>query len=259
MATDWTIGSERWRQTLRSGAESLGVPLDSSAVDGFTAHALEMLRWNTRMNLTAITDPFEVAVKHYIDSIAPAELIPPDARLMDIGSGAGFPGIPLKILFPTLTVTLTDAVRKKVSFLNHAGRLLKLKNFRALHVRIEPVQSHRPIVDESAGHGIGGGGDLGGRFYDVVITRALASLDDVVSMALPLLVEGGRVIALKGSLLQAEIDSAKRIAERLATNRDSDCGWPAISVQRYRLPFLQDERSIVSVTLGSAGKGTVQD
>ena len=257
MATDWTIGSEKWKQTLRSGAESLGVTLDRSAVDGFTAHAFEMMRWNTRINLTAITDPFEMAVKHYIDSIAPANLIPPDARLMDIGSGAGFPGIPLKILLPSLVVTLTDAVRKKISFLNHAGRTLKLTNFTALHVRIEKAQTHRALADGSAGHGSAVGGVLGEGLYDVVIARALASLDDIMSMALPLLAEGGRVVALKGRLSQAEIDSAMRVAECLATNPDRDRGLPAISVKRYRLPFLQSERSIVSVTFGSTGKGAV--
>ena len=90
----------------------------------FPAHALELIRWNTKINLTAITDPLDVAVKHYIDSIATADLIPRHARLLDIGSGAGFPGIPLKIMFPSLSATLTDAVRKKVNFLNHSGRIL---------------------------------------------------------------------------------------------------------------------------------------
>ena len=82
-------------------------------------HAAELVRWNQKINLTAITDPFEVAVKHFLDSLPAARLLPKDATLLDIGSGGGLPGLPLKILMPSLSITLIDASRKKVNFLKN--------------------------------------------------------------------------------------------------------------------------------------------
>jgi 16S rRNA (guanine527-N7)-methyltransferase len=253
MVTEWTIGSEDWKERIHVGAESLGITLNRSVVDRFSIHALELMRWNTKINLTAITDPFEVAVKHYIDSIAPADLIPQRARLLDIGSGAGFPGIPLKIMFPSMTATLIDAVRKKVSFLNHSGRTLQLKNFRALHVRIEKGQSIRGAQTGRRKNAVASSRKIppvGGVFqknFDVVVARALATLDDVLLMAWPLLARKGRIIALKGRLTEAEIESASRTVERLMTKQERAIGSPRVFVKRYKLPFLGDERSIFAV------------
>ena len=253
MVTEWTIGSEDWKDRIQAGAISLGITLDRSTVDLFSVHALELMRWNTKINLTAITDPLDVAVKHYIDSIAPAELIPQHARLLDIGSGAGFPGIPLKIMFPSLTATLTDAVRKKVTFLNHSGRTLQLKNFRALHVRIEKgqslggAQSGRQNKTTTSRRKISPAGGVFQHNFEVVVARALASLDAFLTMAWPLLARKGRIVALKGRLTEAEIDSASRTVERLVSNQDHSIGSPQIIVKRYTLPFLGDERSIFAV------------
>ena len=140
------IGTEEWKEVIRTGAGQLGVTLSRSAVDQFALHARELLLWNNKINLTAITEPLAVAVKHYIDAVAPAGLIPPQARLLDIGSGGGFPGIPLKIMKPSLSLTVIDAARKKVSFLNQAGRLLHLKDYRVFHMRIERLRNAEDIL-----------------------------------------------------------------------------------------------------------------
>ncbi|MCP4693468.1 MAG: 16S rRNA (guanine(527)-N(7))-methyltransferase RsmG, partial [Desulfobacterales bacterium] len=99
------IGSNRWKRLLLDGAARLGAPMDESQAEAFAEHARELLLWNRSISLTTITDPRAVAVKHFLDSLAPASLLPENARLLDIGSGGGFPGIPLKVLFPAMTVT----------------------------------------------------------------------------------------------------------------------------------------------------------
>jgi len=134
------IGSDKWKRIILSGAGEVNISVDSTQVDQFAIHARELLRWNQKINLTAVTDPLSVAVKHYLDSIAPAKILPHAGSLLDIGTGGGFPGIPLKILLPSLSVTLIDASRKKVSFLKHAGRTLGLRDFKVLHIRAEDLR-----------------------------------------------------------------------------------------------------------------------
>jgi 16S rRNA (guanine527-N7)-methyltransferase len=253
MTAGWSVGSEKWKEHIRAGADSLGITLHRSCLNLFSVHALEMMRWNSKINLTAITDPLDVAVKHYIDSIAPADLIPQNAHLLDIGSGAGFPGIPLKIMYPSLTATLADAVLKKVSFLNHVGRALKLSDYRALHVRIDKGKgirkfpsTRRKNVTVSRLNDSLAADVLEGKF-DVVVARALASLENFLSMAVPMMTRKGRIVALKGRLTEAEIDSAMRTVDLLITNQELKIGSPTLIVRRYTLPFLGDKRSVFAV------------
>ena len=121
------IGSEKWKNIIKDGAKTMEIHIDQEQVDQCALHAVELMKWNQKTNLTTITDPLEVAVKHFLDSMAPAPLISQSSKMLDIGSGGGFPGIPLKILIPSLSVTLIDASRKKVSFLSYLIRTLKLK------------------------------------------------------------------------------------------------------------------------------------
>jgi 16S rRNA (guanine527-N7)-methyltransferase len=133
------IGSNEWSQVIIDGAKAFDLDIDRFHTDLFAAHARELLHWAKSINLTTIVDPFEVAVKHFVDSLAPARLITPGAILLDIGSGGGFPGIPLKVVIPTLSITLIDASRKKVNFLKHVIRALRLDGIEALHIRAEEL------------------------------------------------------------------------------------------------------------------------
>ena len=90
------IGSTKWKNVIYDGAKDLEIQIDRMKIDQFVIHASELLKWSQKTNLTAISDPFEIAVKHFLDSIAPARFIPPDTSLLDVGSGGGFPGIPLR-------------------------------------------------------------------------------------------------------------------------------------------------------------------
>ncbi|OQX24122.1 MAG: 16S rRNA (guanine(527)-N(7))-methyltransferase RsmG [Desulfobacteraceae bacterium IS3] len=219
------IGSQEWQKLIREGAailfDSCALRVSDFQTEQFGVHAAEMLNWNRKTNLTAITEPYEIAVKHFLDSIAPAPLIAPCSRLLDIGSGAGFPGIPLKIIIPSLSVTTIDSSRKKVNFQKHVIRTLKYKNsdfidIESLHIRAEDLAKAPAFTNA----------------FDVIVCRALSSLDMFVSLAMPLLAEQGTMIALKGKTEASEIEAAEKY------------GLSA-TVKTCRIPYLDAERAIV--------------
>ncbi len=152
----------------------------------------EMLRErNEKINLTAITEPEEVKVKHFLDSCSAAELLPGGASVLDIGSGAGFPGLPLKIVRPDLTVTLLDSVNKKVAFVSDVVAELKLSGVTAVHARIEDF----PHKGE----------------YDAVVSRAVAELSTLAEYALPFVKIGGAFIAYKSEKAESEAEAAASV------------------------------------------------
>ncbi|MFC1812967.1 16S rRNA (guanine(527)-N(7))-methyltransferase RsmG [Thermodesulfobacteriota bacterium] len=234
------IDSDKWKRFIRNGAEELDISIEPGQIDLFVVHAVELVKWNRKINLTAIADPLEIAVKHFLDSIAPAGLIPPDGTMLDVGSGGGFPGIPLKILFPSLTVTLIDASRKKINFLKHLIRTLKLEGIQALHVRAEDladVNSKIPFGQDRVFE----------NEFDVVICRALTSLDGFALMAFPLLNRGGFIIALKGKVGRAEMESVRFRLEKTPGVTGGEERQLSIDVKKYTLPYLGSERSIVVI------------
>ncbi len=222
------IGSKKWKNLIKEGAEILDIQVDQGHMDKFAVHALELMKWTSKTNLTTITDPLEVAVKHYLDSLVPAPMIQSDSSLLDIGSGGGFPGIPLKILMPSLSVTLIDASRKKVSFLMHVIRKLGLENIVVRHIRAEDLAKESHPANT----------------YDVIISRALSSMDDIVVMARPLLAEGGLIMALKSSITRSEIapmHSAAGVKPDISKT-------VTLTLKPYVLPYLKLERSVVIVS-----------
>lgn len=223
------IGSEKWRNVIYDGAKDLEIQIGRENIDQFVTHALELMKWTTKTNLTSITDPLEIAVKHFLDSIAPATIIPPDASLLDIGSGGGFPGIPLKILMPSLSVTLIDASRKKVSFLKHVIRMLDLDNIEACHISAEDLS----------------GNNIFEKTYNVIISRALSSTVNFVQMSLPLLTKEGFIIAMKGRASDKEIKSVQSLIKTKSGAQENSISNFNLVLKKYRLPHLKSERSIV--------------
>jgi 16S rRNA (guanine527-N7)-methyltransferase len=244
------IGSSQWTNIIRQGAQDLGVDVSPEQANRFSTHARELMKWNRRINLTAITDPFEIAVKHFIDSIATAPLIPPKISMLDIGSGGGFPGIPLKTVIPGLTVMLVDASRKKVSFLKHICRTLKLDKIDACKIRGEDIRigpSRKNAGNELLGAPYQRVTPVSPKPFDVVISRAVASLTEFVTMALPVLAGEGLIVAMGGRVTNTEIESLREygsndpIASSMAGNGLS------ITLKLYKLPFLEAQRSLVLV------------
>ena len=213
------IGSEQWKKLIEDEAKTLDIHIDRKITNQFSIHATELIKWNRKKNLTTITDPVEVAVKHFLDSIIPVSVMPEYGRLLDIGSGGGFPGIPIKIMIPTLSVTLIDASRKKVSFLKHVIRNIKLNKIDAHHIRAEDLANKRTFKNR----------------FDIVVCRALSSLDKIVSQALPLLAKDGIIVAMKGKISESEMESAGKYNLSFA-------------VKKYKLQFLELERTLVIIS-----------
>ena len=174
------IGSAEWKEVIVKGAGRFGIPVLPGQADQFASHALLLKEWNQKINLTAIDAPMDMAVKHFLDSIISCPYITPGSRLLDVGSGAGFPGIPIKVMIPSLDMTLVDATRKKVSFLNHVIRRLHLDCIGAIHSRIEDMGPER--------HGK----------FDIIVCRAFSNLTDFIEKSLPLLAPDGMMMAFKG-------------------------------------------------------------
>src|SRR5260370_41740831 len=153
-----------------------------------------MLEWNTRVNLTAITDPEEVLIKHFLDSLSLLKAYDePQTRLLDIGAGADFPGLPLKIVRPAWQVVLLEATGKKVTFLQHIIETLQLKDVIAVHGRAEEL-AHKPEYRAS---------------FDVVTARAVAALPTLLEYAGPFCRLGGQIILLKKGNLTEELTQGK--------------------------------------------------
>jgi 16S rRNA (guanine527-N7)-methyltransferase len=237
------IGSLEWKQLIVDGARQFKLDLEAASVDLFAAHARELLQWNRKINLTAITDPREVAVKHYLDSIAPLRYLPRPTSFLDIGSGGGFPGIPMKIMMPDVPATLIDASRKKAGFLAHAGRLLDLDRYQAVHTRVEDLALRSPRRGEGRVSDSGTPGDRLPASFHLIVTRALTSINEFLSLGLPVLSENGMMVALKGRKSEAEIDDDRATRAGLS-----------VTVHRYELPFLHLERSVVVLKTAPAAR-----
>jgi len=179
------------RDLLIQGAKTFGIYLDGKAVEAFEVFLRELLKWNQKINLTAIRSERGITLKHFLDSLSVHPYLPQYASILDIGSGAGFPGIPLKIVRPTFEVTLIDSVRKKVDFQRHIIRILHLKGIEVIHGRVQD----KGILER-----------LGGRF-DFTLSRAFSDLRTLLILSSPFLKEGGRVIAMKGEVDDKEIQS----------------------------------------------------
>ena len=216
------IGSREWQNFITDGARKLGVEIDAGMTTQFSNHASELIKWNRKLNLTAITHPEDLAVKHFLDSLAPAHFIPDNARMLDIGSGGGFPGIPLKILNPSLKVMLIDGTRKKVNFLKHALRILKLESIEAHQIRAENLHEDPAYAN----------------LFDVIISRALSPLKLFVNMALPLLAQHGTLMAMKGEVGQEELNAVDLYGPEDRYH---------LEVKNYRLHSIEAPRSLIVI------------
>ena len=205
-----------------TGLRQLGLALSDTQIEQFQLYRAELLDWNTRMNLTAITDPEEVLVKHFLDSLTLLAVIDkPRLRLLDIGTGAGFPGLPLKIVRPQWSVTLLEATGKKVTFLNHVIKALQLEDVVAMHGRAEEF-AHKPAYRAA---------------FDVVTARAVAAIPTLLEYAAPYVRVGGLIILPKKGNLTDELFHGKQAAKIVGATFKSNT--------TLLLPGLLDERNLL--------------
>jgi 16S rRNA (guanine527-N7)-methyltransferase len=169
--------------------------LNEHHLESFKIYASELIEWNERFNLTAITDPIDIEVKHFLDSLTCLRGIGlrPEGKLIDIGSGAGFPGLPLKITCPSLKVTLVESIGKKVEFCRHIVERLRLEAVEVFHDRAERL-GHQDVHRQT---------------YDWAVARAVAALPVLAEYDLPFLRLGGRAIIMKGETGPAEAHTAE--------------------------------------------------
>jgi 16S rRNA (guanine527-N7)-methyltransferase len=198
---------------LVAGAKALGIALEPRQTAAFMTLIAELAEWNTRFNLTAITVPADIVDKHLLDSLAVQPYLY-GLRIADIGTGAGFPGLPLSIVNPNRRFTLVESTGKKAAFLRHVIDGMKLPNVEVVEGRSEAMHPSKP--------------------FDSVIARALGSLAEFLRVAGHLAGRNGRLLAMKGRAPMEEL-------ERLPA------GWKALGVHPLRVPGLDAERCLVEL------------
>jgi 16S rRNA (guanine527-N7)-methyltransferase len=218
-------------QRLIAGSERLGLHLTLEQVGQFETYYRELILWNRKVNLTAIVNYDEVQVKHFLDSLTivlAVKDMPGNFRLLDLGAGAGFPGVPLKILSPDIHLALLDSVGKKANFLRHLVVRLGLEQVEVLTARAENLARDGRYREQ----------------FDLVLSRGVAKLPTLVELALPFCALGGSFIAQKKGEIDAEIEQATRAIDVL--------GGRLREVMRFGLEELGEERVLVIIDKLSA-------
>ena len=220
-------------EILEKGCEELGITLSDTQKNQFIRFYEYLVEKNKVMNLTGITEFQEVLVKHFLDSLACVKAVDMSKvnRIMDIGTGAGFPGVPLKIAFPHLEVCLLDSLKKRVNFLEETFQLLKLENITAIHGRAEEFAKNKAYRET----------------YDLCVSRAVSNLATLSEYCLPYVKTGGFFISYKSGTVQEEVEQAQK-AVKILGGRIQD-------VVYFQLPDSEIQRSLVVIEKVKATPG----
>ncbi|MEH7117432.1 16S rRNA (guanine(527)-N(7))-methyltransferase RsmG [Neobacillus vireti] len=212
-------------EQFTASLQEKGISLSTKQLDQFETYFTTLVEWNEKMNLTAITEKTEVYLKHFYDSITASfyfDFAKP-FHLCDVGAGAGFPSIPLKIVYPHIEVTIVDSLNKRISFLNHLANVLNLENVHFVHDRAETFGIN-PAYREN---------------FDVVTARAVARLSVLSEFCLPLAKVGGSFLAMKALHANEELDAAQKAITTL--------GGKVEKVHTFTLPMEDSERTILII------------
>lgn len=207
---------------LKNQARQLNIALSNGQLQQFDVYQNELLDWNAKINLISEQSAHDIIARHFLDSLTALRYItPPDAKIIDVGSGAGFPGLPLKIAHPSLNLYLLEANRKKVSFLKHVVRLLNLSAVDIIHDRVENIIRENVYREQ----------------FDVLISRASFKLPQLCSFCRYFITPAGRLIALKGPGVDAELQ--KCFEDR------NQSGFYQLIQRSIEAPFLDSPRKII--------------
>ena len=215
-------------ELLTAGAEKLGLRLGEREVTLFQTYYEQLIDWNQRMNLTAITEYDKVQINHFLDSLTVVSVWKPsasgfNAKVIDIGTGAGVPGIPLKIVFPQIRLTLMDSTNKKITFLNHLKQKLGLDDIEVINGRAEELAHQNPYRE----------------CFDIVLARGLAPMPTLAELTIPFCKIAGKVIAHKKGNIEEEMNKAKRAI--------STVGGKLIELKSVELSEFPDNRCLVMI------------
>ncbi|VEF46050.1 16S rRNA methyltransferase GidB [Bacillus freudenreichii] len=202
-----------------------GIELSVRQLEQFERYYKLLVEWNEKMNLTAITEHDEVYLKHFYDSVTAAFYLDlnQSVSLCDVGAGAGFPSIPLKICFPEIKVTIVDSLKKRITFLDELAKELELKDTFFYHDRAETFAKKEESREQ----------------FDIVTARAVARMSVLSELCLPLVKQGGRFVALKAANAEEELAAGEKAIKML--------GGKLVDVHSFQLPIEESERNIVIV------------
>ena len=212
-----------FKKIMCSYAKKIDIMFDDKQLKQFYEYMNLLLEWNKKINLTAITEPEEVVLKHFIDSLTISKYIEENTTLADVGTGAGFPGIPLKIYRPDLKITLVDSLNKRINFLNEVICLLNLKDISTVHSRIEDFGKNNQYREK----------------FDYVTARAVANVSVLSEYLIPLSKVEGKCIYMKGSEIEEELNNGKNAINIL--------GGKIEKVEEFKLPDSDILRNIIII------------
>lgn len=212
---------EMFSEELESKANDINVKLSYEQLERFYKYMNMLIEWNEKINLTAIVEPNEIIQKHFIDSLTIQKYIGKDKSIIDVGTGAGFPGIPLNIS-QDYNITLLDSLNKRINFLNEVVEKLELKNIKTVHSRAEEFGKNKKYREK----------------FDIATSRAVAPLNVLLEYLLPLVKVGGECICMKGSNIE-EIENAKNAIKTL--------GGEVKIIESINLPSSDIKRNIVII------------
>ena len=214
---------ELFIEKMQEKSKDLGVRFSVEQIEQFFDYMNLLIEWNEKMNLTAITEPEEIILKHFIDSITILKDIPDGSKLVDVGTGAGFPGIPLSIMNPTLKITLVDSLNKRLIFLQEVINKLKLQNVEIVHARAEEFGQNKKYREN----------------FDIATSRAVANLSTLSEYLIPLVKVGGKTISMKAANATEEINEAKKAINTL--------GGTIEKVEEFNLPQSDIGRTVIII------------
>ena len=219
------MGESMFISEMKKAVAAYDLELSEQQIKQFNRYYELLIEWNKVINLTAITEPQEVAVKHMIDSIAAYDekLFVEGTSVIDVGTGAGFPGLPLKIFFPAMKLTLMDSLNKRVKFLQTVVAELGLTDVACVHARAEEGARNKAYREQ----------------FDIAISRAVARLPVLCEYCLPFVKRGGYFLALKGREYQKEIKEAAKAIKVM--------GGSKVTERLVKLPDLDDMRAIITI------------
>jgi 16S rRNA (guanine527-N7)-methyltransferase len=204
---------------LLTGAEQIGLSLSPSVLERFLYYIAELKHWNERINLTAVTDDREIAIKHFLDSLTIVPYLRGVKKVLDIGAGAGFPGLPVKIFAPSIAVCLLEASEKKCFFLRHCVRGMQLEGVEIVHGRAEDPSLIKQY----------------GSAFDLVVLRAVAGLLPSMRLALPYTKEEGFIVGMRG----------KQGAEEQKKMEWASLDLRLVEMKRLTLPLTKEQRVLL--------------
>lgn len=212
-----------FKEKMIINVDKLGINLSEIQLKQFYNYMNLLIEWNKKINLTAITEPDEIILKHFVDSLTISKYISDGTKVVDVGTGAGFPGIPLKIVRQEIDITLLDSLQKRINFLDEVINELNLEKITTVHSRVEDFGKNKEYREK----------------FDIATSRAVANLSTLSEYLLPLVKVGGKVISMKGSLIQEELENSKNAIKIL--------GGQIEKVDEFDLPNSDISRNIVLI------------